>query len=125
MEERPRRPRPKFVERLEAKREEHLRRGIFYRIVFGVAGAIVLLAGVIMLVTPGPAFVLIPIGLAMLSMEFAWAARALEKALAQAQVAQEKAARTSTAERVFVIAAGTLAVGAALAAAIHFEVGPF
>jgi uncharacterized protein (TIGR02611 family) len=125
MEERPRRPRPKFVERLEARREEHLRRGIFYRIVFGLAGAIVLLAGVVMLVTPGPAFVLIPIGLAMLSMEFAWAAVALEKALEQAQVAQEKAARTSTTERVFVFVAGTLAVAAAVAAAIHFELGPF
>ena len=64
MEDRQPRPRPKFVEKLEARREDHLRRGIFYRIVFGVAGAIVLLAGVIMLVTPGPAFVLIPIQVA-------------------------------------------------------------
>jgi uncharacterized protein (TIGR02611 family) len=125
MDEGSRRPRPKFVERLEAKREEHLRRGIFYRIVFGLAGAIVLLAGVVMLVTPGPAFVLIPIGLAMLSMEFAWAAVALEKALEQAQVAQEKAARTSTTQRVFVTVAGALAVAAAVAAAFHFDVGPF
>jgi uncharacterized protein (TIGR02611 family) len=125
MEERERRPRPKFVEKLEAKREDHLRRGVFYRILFGVAGAIVLLAGVIMLVTPGPAFVLIPIGLAMLSMEFAWAAVALEKALEQAQVAQEKAAQTSLRQRIFGIVAGVLAVAAALAAAIHWEIGPF
>jgi uncharacterized protein (TIGR02611 family) len=120
MEDRPRRPRPKFVEKLEARREDHLRRGIFYRIVFGVAGAIVLVAGVIMLVTPGPAFVLIPIGLAMLSMEFAWAAVALEKALEQAQVAQEKAAQTSTRQRIFGLAAGVLGVGAAVAAAVHW-----
>jgi uncharacterized protein (TIGR02611 family) len=125
MEERERRPRPKFVEKLEAKREDHVRRGVFYRILFGVAGAIVLLAGVIMLVTPGPAFVLIPIGLAMLSMEFAWAAVALEKALEQAQVAQEKAAQTSLRQRIFGIVAGVLAVAAALAAAIHWNLGPF
>jgi uncharacterized protein (TIGR02611 family) len=124
MEERQRRPRPKFVEKLETRREDHLQRGIFYRIVFGVAGAIVLLAGLIMLVTPGPAFVLIPIGLAMLSMEFAWAAVALDKALEQAQVAQEKAAQTSARQRLLGIAAGVLAVAAALAAAIHWNLGP-
>jgi uncharacterized protein (TIGR02611 family) len=125
MEDRPRRPRPKFVERLEAKRAEHLERGLGYRILFGIAGGIVLLAGVVMLVTPGPAFVLIPIGLAMLSMEFAWAAAALEKALEQAQAAQEKAARTSTRERVLVTVAGVLAVAAVVAAAIHWSLGPF
>jgi uncharacterized protein (TIGR02611 family) len=124
MEEPQPRPRPKFVEKLEAKREDHLQRGIFYRIVFGVAGAIVLLAGLIMLVTPGPAFVLIPIGLAMLSMEFAWAAVALDKALEQAQVAQEKAAQTSMRQRIFGFTAGVLAVAAALAAAIHWDLGP-
>ena len=49
-----------------------------------------------MLVTPGPAFVLIPIGLAMLALEFNWAERLLEKALEQAEKARVKAANTST-----------------------------
>ena len=43
------------------------------RIVVGVVGITVLLIGVIMLVTPGPALVVIPVGLAILSIEFAWA----------------------------------------------------
>src|SRR4051794_8500659 len=120
-----RRPRPKLVERLEARRATHRERSRSFRIAFGAAGALVLVGGLVMLVTPGPAFVLIPIGLAMLSMEFVWAAVALEKALEQAQVAQEKAARTSTTERAFAIVAGTLALAAAVAAAIHFELGPF
>ena len=119
------RPRPKFIQRLEARRSEHLQRGLVYRIGFGIAGALVLLAGVIMLVTPGPAFVLIPIGLAMLSMEFAWAAVALEKALEQARSAQERAARTSPTERALGIAAGVLAVAAVAVAAIHWHIGPF
>ena len=117
--------RPKFIQRLEARRHEHAGRGLAYRVAFGFAGAVVLVAGVIMLVTPGPAFVLIPIGLAMLSMEFAWAAIALDKALAKAQAAQEKAARTSTRERVLGALAGVLGVGAALFAAVHWELGPF
>ncbi len=43
------------------------------RIVVGVVGATVLLLGVIMIVTPGPALVVIPVGLAILSIEFTWA----------------------------------------------------
>jgi len=43
------------------------------RIVVGVVGATVLLIGVVMLVTPGPALVVIPVGLAILSIEFTWA----------------------------------------------------
>lgn len=50
------------------------------RIVVAVVGATVLLLGVIMIVTPGPAFILIPAGLAILGLEFAWARYWLRKA---------------------------------------------
>lgn len=43
------------------------------RVVVAVVGATVLLIGVVMIVTPGPALILIPVGLAILSIEFAWA----------------------------------------------------
>jgi tellurite resistance protein TerC len=43
------------------------------RVVIGVLGATVLLIGVVMLVTPGPALIVIPVGLAILSIEFTWA----------------------------------------------------
>lgn len=43
------------------------------RIVVGVVGATVLLIGLVMIVTPGPAIVVIPVGLAILSIEFTWA----------------------------------------------------
>ena len=49
------------------------------RIVIGVVGASVLLLGVIMLVTPGPALVVIPLGLAILAIEFVWARQWLHK----------------------------------------------
>ncbi len=45
------------------------------RIVIGVVGATVLLVGLVMLVTPGPGLVVIPVGLAILGLEFAWARR--------------------------------------------------
>lgn len=49
------------------------------RIVIAVVGTTVVLLGVVMLVTPGPAIVVIPIGLAILSIEFAFARRWLAK----------------------------------------------
>ena len=45
------------------------------KLVIAIAGASVLAAGVLMLVLPGPAFVAIPAGLAILGVEFAWARR--------------------------------------------------
>lgn len=50
------------------------------RIVVAVVGTTVLLLGIVMIVTPGPAFVLIPAGLAILGIEFAWARYWLRKA---------------------------------------------
>ena len=55
------------------KRAFHLTYKMARRIVIAVVGATVLIIGVIMIVTPGPALVLIPVGLAILSIEFAWA----------------------------------------------------
>ena len=49
------------------------------RIVISVVGATVLLIGLIMIVTPGPAVVFIPVGLAILGLEFAWARSWLRK----------------------------------------------
>jgi uncharacterized protein (TIGR02611 family) len=43
------------------------------RIVIAVVGITILVIGVVMIVTPGPALVLIPVGLAVLGIEFAWA----------------------------------------------------
>jgi tellurite resistance protein TerC len=45
------------------------------KIAIAVAGASVVAVGVLMLVLPGPAFFVIPAGLAILGLEFAWARR--------------------------------------------------
>jgi len=42
-----------------------------------IAGASVLAVGVLLLFLPGPAFIVIPAGLAILGLEFAWARRLL------------------------------------------------
>lgn len=43
------------------------------RIAVLAVGSTVVMLGVIMLVTPGPGLIVIPIGLAILGLEFAWA----------------------------------------------------
>ena len=49
------------------------------RLIIAVVGATVLLIGLALLFLPGPAFVVIPIGLAILGLEFAWARRLLNR----------------------------------------------
>jgi uncharacterized protein (TIGR02611 family) len=56
-----------------------------------VVGGLVTVIGVVMIVTPGPAFVLIPLGLAILATEFDFARRWLEKAREQAERAKARA----------------------------------
>jgi uncharacterized protein (TIGR02611 family) len=55
------------------------------RIAIGIVGGSVLVVGVCMIVLPGPAFVVIPVGLGILGLEFAWARSWLKKAKAKAK----------------------------------------
>ena len=50
------------------------------RIVVAVIGGTVTLIGIALILLPGPAFIVIPIGLAILATEFLWAKRWLRKA---------------------------------------------
>ena len=58
-------------------------------IVFTVGG-LLLIAGVIMLVTPGPALLLIPLGLMILGFEFKWAGTMAQKVIDLLQGARRK-----------------------------------
>jgi uncharacterized protein (TIGR02611 family) len=103
---------PELVHRLQARRETHRDRHFVVRAAFVVAGVVLVVGGIAMLVLPGPAFIVIPIGLAILSLEFAWAGRLLDTALVKADEAKEKAARTTPAQK----ALSAIAIAAALAA---------
>jgi uncharacterized protein (TIGR02611 family) len=109
-------------EHLVERRAAHLRRGRLYRIGFAILGAFITLAGLALLVTPGPAFVVLPIGLAMLALEFDWAERLLERALKHAEVAERKAAATTPAQRVLAGLCTVLVIAAALTAWLLWEI---
>lgn len=53
---------------------------IVKRVIVSVIGATVLVIGIALVVLPGPAFIVIPVGLAILATEYAWARRWLKKA---------------------------------------------
>ena len=61
------------------------------RIAVTIVGFLVLLAGVVMIVTPGPGWLAIIAGLAILSTEWAWAERALDRAKQRAKKTLETA----------------------------------
>jgi uncharacterized protein (TIGR02611 family) len=113
---------PPIVRRLRERRHEHLSRGWIYRAAFVVAGFVILAAGVAMLLLPGPAFVVIPIGLAVLSLEFAWAERLLEHALIQAHEARRKAARATPGQKLLSVVATACGAAALVAAAIIWDI---
>jgi uncharacterized protein (TIGR02611 family) len=114
--------RSSLAERLARRRERHMRRSKLYRVLFGIAGALVTLAGVAMLALPGPAFVVIPIGLAMLALEFKWAERALEKALDKAEQARDSARNASPAHKALGMTLTVLGIAAFVAAAILWDI---
>jgi uncharacterized protein (TIGR02611 family) len=111
-------PKPRLVARLEAQRERHRRRPLVVRGLYVAVGFTLLAAGVGMLVLPGPAFVVIPIGLALLSLEFAWAEKLLHHALRQGETARRRAAETTAAQRAISALALALVGGALVAWAI-------
>ncbi len=49
------------------------------KLVVAVIGSTVVLVGIAMIVVPGPALLVIPLGLGILALEFAWARRWLRK----------------------------------------------
>src|SRR6185369_9620511 len=56
-----------------------LKLGAARKPVIAVVGGTVLLIGIALIVLPGPAFIVIPLGLAILATEFLWAQRWLKK----------------------------------------------
>jgi len=63
------------------------------RIVVALIGGTVLAVGIVMIVGPGPATVVIPAGLAILGIEFAWARRWLRRLKDESKKAAARLAR--------------------------------
>jgi hypothetical protein len=106
------RERPRILQKLEARREAYQDKGIIYRTAWVTAGIIVVLAGLAMTVFPGPAVVVIPLGLAMLSFQFAWAGWLLDKGVDGGLQVKDKVVGADTRVQVVLGLAAILALGA-------------
>lgn len=116
------RPRHRLLDNLAERRERHLERHWIIRALVVLSGATIVLAGLVMLVAPGPALVVIPVGLAMLALEFVWAERLLESVIDRAEAAGQAAKEASRTQRIIVGLGAILAVGAFVAWAITSDV---
>jgi uncharacterized protein (TIGR02611 family) len=108
---------PKAVRRLQERKEIHKDLHIVWRLIWVTAGFLVLLAGLAMLVLPGPAILVIPVGLAILALEFSWAERLLERGVESGMSFGGKLRDTLRARRLLVGAAVVLFLLAGLSVA--------
>jgi uncharacterized protein (TIGR02611 family) len=111
------RPRRRMLDGVRERRRRHLERNRLVRIGFAVFGFLVVLAGLAMLVLPGPGLLVIAIGLGILALEFAWAERLLERTVDKMEDAAETVRRASVAQQLALAAAtAVLAVGVVVVA---------
>ena len=84
------------------------------RSVVAVVGGLLTLTGIALLVLPGPRFVLVAAGLAVLATKFAWAKRPLDYATNKAHQGMDEVARSRLrAIGTALFAAGLMAIGIA------------
>jgi uncharacterized protein (TIGR02611 family) len=114
--DKPREQQPEAIRKLQRRRQAYQRRGIIYRTIWVIAGFTAVIAGLLMLIFPGPAFIVIPLGLAMLSFQFAWAQRALDVGVSRGMALSQRVEQASGREKLY----GAIAIGLALLAVLTF-----
>ena len=120
MEEAPRKRR--FLEGVRERRERHLERNRIVRVVVALFGFLVVLAGLAMLVLPGPGLLVIAIGLGILALEFVWAERLLERTVDKMDEAADAVKRSSRKQRALGVLLGVLAALGLVAVAVLWDV---
>lgn len=116
---------PHWLKRLHERLHAHPVTGAATKVVVTAVGVLVLAAGLVMMVTPGPGVVGIIAGLGILATEWEFARRWLATAKRKAQEAAEKARSMDPAVRRRRVAATILAVAVAcgVAAALVWQLG--
>jgi len=92
---------------------EEARRGVFRRLARMTAGFLLVLAGLVMWVLPGPGLLTIAAGLLVLSRDFPWAARLLERV--RARLPQDGESQTHKGVVVASIALAVVSIGGSIA----------
>jgi uncharacterized protein (TIGR02611 family) len=120
MEEAPRKRR--LLDGVRERREKHLERSRIVRVVVAIFGFLVVLAGLAMLVLPGPGLLVIAIGLGILALEFVWAERLLERTVDKMEDAADTVKRSSPLQQALAVVFLALAAVGIVAATILWDV---
>jgi hypothetical protein len=106
----------KEVIRLQVARVQRAYKGHgpVFRVLWVVAGATIVLAGLAMTILPGPAIIVLPAGMAMLAAEFAWAARVLDVGIERGVDAKRRVQAIGTTTRLLAGVSILLLAGAVL-----------
>ena len=111
------------IAKLHERRGRHRQRHKVVRALVAAAGAVITLAGVVMTgPVPGPGFLIIPVGLALLALEFTWAERLLERAVLWSDRAKEQAANRSRGQKIAAGVLTVLALAGAVTAAMLWDI---
>ena len=111
------------IQKLRERKQRHKRRSRPYRIGFGVVGGALVLAGLVLSLplVPGPGFLLIFVGLAMLALEFDRVERVVERLVHRLDGLEESAKSASPLQRTVVIVGAVVVVAAVIAAAVLWD----
>ena len=119
MEEAPRKRR--LLDGVRERREKHLERSRAVRVVVAIFGFLVVLAGLAMLVLPGPGLLVIAIGLGILALEFVWAERLLERTVDKMDDAADAVKQSSRKQQALGVAVLALGAAGLVAAAVVWD----
>ena len=111
----------KMIARVRDRKEQHRQRHFAFRVGFGILGVLVVLTGIVLLVLPGPGWLLIAIGLAMLALEFDPVERVLERVALRLEDAGEKAAKAKSWQKALGIAASAAVIAGAIGAVLLWD----
>jgi uncharacterized protein (TIGR02611 family) len=116
-------PRSDMARRLAERRARHRRRSMPYRVGTVVLGFLITTAGVVMTgPIPGPGLLVIPVGLGLLALEFAWAERLLGRTLDYAERSRRRAAEASPAQKWGSAVAAAVAAASFVVAAVLWDI---
>lgn len=96
--------------RADAVQRQYHSHGPVFRALWLVGAFVVIAAGLVMTVTPGPAIIVIPIGIAMLAARFRWAQWLLRETIERGVAFQRWLSRAHVGVRVAVWLAGAVVV---------------
>ncbi len=101
--------------RVARVQRSYQRHNVAFRVAWVVAGVTVVLIGLAMTVLPGPAVVVLPIGMAMLAAEFRWARRLLDVGINRGVDAKRRVQATRPAARLLTTLSVLSLAGAVIA----------